>query len=442
MTTLDFPVAPLVGDRFPTPSVAGMPQYIWDGEKWTTAANTITTAPPSTATPLEDNATPQIGVTTKYAREDHVHPSTALKYSAQTLTTTQQSQSRINLAAAPFDALAYNGMQINGSMEVSQEKGTGSTSAGHVCDGWILSYTGTMVIWAAISSSAVIPLLYHLGAVTATAQPSLGAGDFAQIVQRIEGWRCARLSWGKTNAQPITIGFWTAHHRTGVYGGVVSNANSSRSYAFAYTQNVADVAQYNTITVPGDTTGVWATDNTTGIVIHFTIACGTTYTAPAVNTWYGANYVGPPGQVNGVAATSDAFRLAGVVVLPGIEAPSSERSPLIMRPYDQELATCRRYYAKMLAGGGFAGGMAVVGTQAVLSLKYPPMRVAPTTGVSGNFTIHVNGGSTVPVTSFTIYGNVENARIDASVASGLTGGHGAVLHGDSVNSAIILDARL
>src|SRR6187401_2740551 len=31
-------------------------------------------------------------------------------------------------AAAPFDALAYNGMQINGSMDVSQEKGTANTN--------------------------------------------------------------------------------------------------------------------------------------------------------------------------------------------------------------------------------------------------------------------------------------------------------------------------
>ena len=39
----------------------------------------------------------------------------------QTLTETQKTQARSNIYAAPFDAMAYNGMQINGSMEVSQE---------------------------------------------------------------------------------------------------------------------------------------------------------------------------------------------------------------------------------------------------------------------------------------------------------------------------------
>ena len=50
--------------------------------------------------------------------------------------------------------------------------------------------------------------------------------------------------------------------------------------------------------------------------------------------------------MNGVAATSDRFRITGVVLLPGTEAPSAARSPLIMRPFDQELVTCQRYYYK------------------------------------------------------------------------------------------------
>src|SRR4029079_18721192 len=54
----------------------------------------------------------------------------------------QQLDARFTgLYAAPFDALAYNGMQINGGMDVSQELGlasfvlaTGFTK--YVVDGW------------------------------------------------------------------------------------------------------------------------------------------------------------------------------------------------------------------------------------------------------------------------------------------------------------------
>jgi hypothetical protein len=62
-----------------------------------------------------------------------------------------------------------------------------------------------------------------------------------------------------------------------------------------------------------------------------------------------------------VAATSDVFRITGVVVLPGIEAPSAARSPLIMRPYDQELLICQRYWQKSYDRNGVAGGNGYTG---------------------------------------------------------------------------------
>ena len=52
----------------------------------------------------------------------------AVRYDAsQGLTAAQQLQGRQNIYAAPFDAMAYSGMQINGGMEVSQENGLASS---------------------------------------------------------------------------------------------------------------------------------------------------------------------------------------------------------------------------------------------------------------------------------------------------------------------------
>ena len=354
MTTLDFPVAPLVGDRFPTPSVAGMPQYIWDGEKWTTAANTITTAPPSTGMPLEDNATPQIGVTTKYAREDHVHPSTALKYSAQSLTTTQQSQSRKNMYAAPFDAQAYSGLQVNGSCEISQERNVGTwvNANGYAIDGWELKSAGTAAVnLGAYSAPSFNPGFTNwlvLG--TTVAQATINAADYFMIWHKIEGYRIARLGWGTATAKPITIGFWSRHTTTGIYSVTVRNQASNRGYAATYIQTSSDASQYNVITVPGDTSGTWLADNASGITLTFAVAMGSSNIASAADTWIATACAAAPGQVNGVSSTSSVFRITGVVVLPGIEAPSAERSPLIMRPYDQELLACQRYYLKMPIG--------------------------------------------------------------------------------------------
>jgi hypothetical protein len=177
-----------------------------------------------------------------------------------------------------------------------------------------------------------------------TAQTTLSGTDLAYLFQPIEGYRIARLAWGTANAQPITIGFWSSHHRPGLYSVAVRNTGGVRSYVASYTHNAADTSQYNVVTIPGDTGGTWASDNSFSFSVAFTMASGSTYIAPAVNTWYSANYVAAPGQVNGVGATTDRFRITGVTVIPGNEAPSAARSPFIMRPYGEELRTCQRYW--------------------------------------------------------------------------------------------------
>jgi hypothetical protein len=163
-------------------------------------------------------------------------------------------------------------------------------------------------------------------------------------LQPIEGYRIARLAWGTTNAQPITIGFWSCHYRPGLYSGAIRNGANNRSYVFSYTQNGVFAAQYNTVTIPGDTTGTWPTDNTAAMFLSFSGGCGSTYIAPSINTWTAGNYFAASGQVNAVQTVQDQVMVTGVVVLPGIEAPSAARSAYIMRPYDQEKFLCKRYY--------------------------------------------------------------------------------------------------
>lgn len=74
MAAFDFPNSPAAGDKFPVTPVAGQPQYTWDGEKWTTIGGTTIASAPATAIPLPNFGTGAVGVSIKYAREDHVHP--------------------------------------------------------------------------------------------------------------------------------------------------------------------------------------------------------------------------------------------------------------------------------------------------------------------------------------------------------------------------------
>jgi hypothetical protein len=327
----------------------------------------------------------------------------AVRYDApQTLTTPQLIQAQQNIYAAPFDAMAYSGLQINGGMEVSQERGASPTTGSYLGDGWRQFYSGTMSISAACLAAVFAPGfpsgLYMSAAV---AQASIGASDYAILSHAIEGYRVARLQWGTANAQPITVAFWSNHHRTGLYTGVVRNGANNRTYAFAYTQVTADIPQYNVITIPGDTTGTWTTDNTAGLSLVFAMACGSSNIAPSANAWLAGSYAAAPGQINAVAATSDVFRLTGVTVLPGNEAPSAARSPFIMRSYDQELQTCKRYWeqcAVFLAASGTAG----TGSGAALTSFSVEKRATPTRTLVGssfnNCTFNSFGGDTKAVT--------------------------------------------
>ena len=328
----NFPDAPTIGQLHPTPAQVGVPQYQWNGTEWVVPEYN----------PL--NYVLKSGDSMTGALLLHANASAALQ---------AVPKQQLEAYAAPLDALSYSGMQINGSMEVSQEKGTAATTtSSYMIDGWTILFAGTMTVSSGqnVASANLFSRGFTkvLAAGPTTPQASMGANDYIAFSHPIEGYRIAKLGWGTANAKPITIAFWSEHHRPGVYSGIVRNVATTQSYGFTYTHNVADVAQYNVVTIPGSTSGVWPVDNTIGIQLFFAIAIGSTTTAPAANVWAAGNYVGVTGQVNGFAAVSDVFRITGVVVLPGTHAPTAAQSPLIMRPYGEELLTCQRYFEKSL----------------------------------------------------------------------------------------------
>jgi hypothetical protein len=315
----------------------------------------------------------------------------AVRYDvAQALTDPQKSQARQNIAAAPFDAMSYSGMQVNGDAVVSQENGTtsiyggpgGTTVLKYIADGWrVVSAGAQSISWAADPAVNGVPPGYVSSvAVWSNAlNASPGAGEYLLINQSFEGYRIAKLAWGAANARPLSIGFWARSLAPGTYSVAIRNGGgTARSYVATFVVVASSTWEWKTVTFPGCTDGTWYTDNRMAFELDFTIMAGSNFrTAP--NVWAAGSFFGATGAING-AGVDFRFAITGLIVLPGIELPTSAQAPLVMRPYDQELLTCQRYWQKINA---------IVDTSAgfqALSLV-PSMRAIPTiTGGGAGFT--------------------------------------------------------
>jgi hypothetical protein len=357
---------------------------------------------------------------------------------------------RGQLYAAPFDALAFNGMQLNGSMEVSQEYGTssvtltatGSLQTKYLVDGVMAAYRGTFVAAGQQVTDAPAGYRNSLKFTVSTAQSSLGANDELSVLVPIEGVRAARLALGLAGAAWISFGFWVKANRTGNYSGSLRNGAKNISYPFSFAVNAAATWEYKTVTVPGYTGGgSWSTDTSVGLSLNICIAGGASRVAAAGSWTPSADYSGVTSTTNAVAATTDTFQVTGLVVLPGIELPASDRAAFLMRPFVDELVACRRlwrdqgYFPNLIANG-------TTSVQGVVSFELP-MRAAPSLTVSGALTITDDFAADFAQSAGAISnpgGNISlgGARIGASNFTGLTVARAYNL----VLGRIIFDARL
>jgi hypothetical protein len=334
-----------------------------------------------------------------------------VNFTAQSLTSAQQTQARQNIYAAPFDALAYNGMQINGSMEVSQENGATSI----VLTNGVVKQTIDGFLGYGASSAGV----FSLQQIVPPGAPSFGAafqsclqmkattggtpsaGESFTIAQNLEGYRVARLGFGNSAAQPISIGFWVYTTIAGTMGVQLGNSAGNRNCFANVVINSAATWEFKTVTIPGDTSGAWLNTNGIGLRLRFCCGCDAALQGTA-NVWGSGLFLGSSAQTNFFVTTNNVVCITGLVVLPGIEAPSATRAPFIMRPFDQELLLCQRYWQYM--DGNIAGNVWYCS-----SLR-PIMRAAPTlvmTNISS---------SVVTAYSFSYYNTVQvvmTAKFDA-----------------------------
>jgi hypothetical protein len=300
------------------------------------------------------------------------------------LSTTQQAAARQNICAAPFDALAFNGMQFNGGMDISQENGTAAvafasgTLFGYVVDGWTFFKSGTSALTVQQITSTIPGFDKSLKFTVTTAQASIGS-DNVVIRNMIEGYRFARAQWGTASAQPVTIGIWVKSAITGLIGMSISNLGFTSSTGGTINVTASNTPQFLTLTIAGVTTGSWDRVNGAGAVVQISLASA----SPNMN------FVGTNGNT---------MEITGFVLLPGIELPSAERAPHLMRPPDAELALCQRHLQIFKTTGTGILGLGVAEVSSIIYLAIPlpvSMRATPTITSSGPSTLAYSIGFTL-----------------------------------------------
>jgi hypothetical protein len=216
---------------------------------------------------------------------------------------------------------------------------------------------------------------------TATTGATPVSGDYPGISQNIEGFNTADFGWGTSNPQTVTLSFWVRSSVTGTYGFAVQNSAQNRSYVAQYAINSANTWEYKTITITGDTSGTWLTDNNVGARLTWDMGFGFGATATA-NTWQAGQLYSVTGNVKLGATAGATFYITGVQLEAGTAATQFEN-----RLYGTELALCQRYYyasasAAIFMAGQSYGANSVDGLRMVYSLP-STMRVNPTGAISG-----------------------------------------------------------
>jgi hypothetical protein len=241
---------------------------------------------------------------------------------------------------------------------------------------------------------------------TSSSAYSVGSGDLFTQYQAIEGFNCADFAWGTASATAVTISFWVRSSLTGTHSGALQNSANNRSYAFTFTVSSANTWEQKTVTIAGDTSGTWLTNNGIGLSLYFNLGAGSTYSTTA-GSWQAGNFCAVTGATSVVGTNGATFYITGVQLEKGNTATSFD-----YRPYGTELALCQRYYEKSydysqvpgitvdntIGGYGIAGNTTLI--PAAVYYKVPKR-------ITGNtVTIYAYDGTSGTISSYNSTGNM------------------------------------
>jgi len=338
---------------------------------------------------------------------------------------------------------------INGGMVIDQRNAGASlsmTTSTYGLDRYRCFASQTSKMTVQQNAGSVTPptgFTNYMGFTSSSAYSSLSTDRF-MVIQGIEGYNIADLGWGTANAKTVTLSFWVRSSLTGTHSGALGNDAGSRSYVFSFTVSSANTWEYKTVTIAGETSGTWLTDNQGGIYFYFNLGCGSNYLTTA-GSWANGYYIGATGATSVVGTNGATFYITGVQLEVGSTATSFD-----YRPYGTELALCQRYCLKYCGttvyedvNGSINGYNSTSAYGAIFTVV--PMRTSPSISSS---TIRItdqtnNVTLTSIVASGSSYSGSYNINCAFNAASGIVQYRPYQLSANNSTSAfVILSAEL
>lgn len=337
---------------------------------------------------------------------------------------------------------AYTGFKnriINGDMRIDQRNAGASvtlTSSGDFpADRFVGTEATDGVMTAQRDTEAPSGFSNSIKFTTTTADTSLSSLQYCSLRHSVEGFNVADFGFGSASAKTITISFWVRSSLTGTFGGAIQNSSQNRSYPFTYAISSANTWEQKTVTIAGDTSGTWGTENGIGISIWWGLGVGSSLVGTA-GAWNSNNNISATGAVSVIGTLNATWYITGVQLEAGSTATDFER-----RPYGTELALCQRYYHRISgANGSYASvGVGVCYSSSTCRIHAPLpvfMRVAPTVEISTGanylnaFTTFGNSISSI----VSAYGGGNNMMLDLNLTSNVTAGQAIVIYVATTNT--------
>jgi len=364
------------------------------GEASTSATNAATSATTATTKAGEASTSASNAAT---SATNASNSATAAATSATNASNSATAAATSAAAAQVYDPTNFQSRRnrlYNPSAQVSQEYSfaTQTVSSAVLADCWIGSHSGGAYSYSLpqVATPGGAERRMRLSVTTAKS-PLNTATDVLGLFTVIEGFDVADLLWGTAQAKSITLRFGV-RAPAGTYVVAFRNGgpNRSRVVPFTISAGEANTDVVRTITIPGDTTGTWARDNTAGLRVSFVFAIAPTHVnaTTATDQWVNGSFYGTTTQTNGLASTANTFDIFDVGLYDGTSAPAFQ-----VPDYQATLHKCQRYFQPMYTY--IRNYAQLAGHPVAITIPYlVPMRAA------GSATLILNSSS-VNVASFT-----------------------------------------